>query len=436
MKLSKYNWLHVVDNKQILFNAFSGALCELDEDTKKAVIPMLTSNKSIEEYISGIDDNTMASLIKGGYVISDEYDEDFIIKTRTNVPRFSPHPLAVTAVMTENCNFACKYCYENLPANNCSNSKMSSDVIDAIVNVVKSSTHKFFELILFGGEPLLALDKCIELSGKAQAAAIAKGMGYGSFLISNGFLLDEVAATNLSKVGVNYCQITIDGNETIHNSTRPLKSGAPTFSQIIENVKTASKYMRIAVRVTVDTDISPIQEKDIASLKSMFKGYSNVSIYCAPVNWDYCDDSTRTDVNYGYISSKVDKLFYASKKLSSVSPGCTTLHLSSLTVCPDGRLVRCFNEVTDKNISYGNILDSPYPDLSSSKRWLEWYPQDLYSNCAECRMFPSCGGGCPFYAISNGYPRCKFQNKDQYLEYIEINYRLRKDQTLAKKGGE
>ena len=62
----------------------------------------------------GLSSSLYDELVKWGYVIPEELDEDVLLRA-IYVDSISDPRLQITILPTEQCNFRCKYCYESFP---------------------------------------------------------------------------------------------------------------------------------------------------------------------------------------------------------------------------------------------------------------------------------------------------------------------------------
>ena len=89
-------------------------------------------------------------------------------------------------------------------------------------------------------------------------------------------------------MGITMVQVTIDGTKDVHNRRRKLKGGGETFDKIIKNIKYASEYLRIAIRINLD-------KGNYSSVDKLFRYLSefsndNITTYCEKTS--YCEGSS------------------------------------------------------------------------------------------------------------------------------------------------
>jgi uncharacterized protein len=150
---------------------------------------------------------------------------------------------------TEKCNFRCVYCYEDF-----SIGRMARPVIDGIKALVdrRARSLSSLEIGWFGGEPTVARDIVLEVMTHAQEVCRAQGVALRGGMTTNGFLLTGEAYRAYWQAGVTDYQITLDGPQETHDTTRLQANGKGSFAAIWNNlleIKEAKLDGEILVRV-------------------------------------------------------------------------------------------------------------------------------------------------------------------------------------------
>jgi uncharacterized protein len=146
---------------------------------------------------------------------------------------FSPGILNLIILPTEACNFRCTYCYETFE-----HSKMPERVATGIKALIDRRGGELNELDIswFGGEPLLAFDRVVDISQHAIRVAKAKGFTLSGNMTTNGYFLDRSRFESCLENEIRSFQISVDGGPLDHNASRQLASGAGTFGRIWDNL--------------------------------------------------------------------------------------------------------------------------------------------------------------------------------------------------------
>lgn len=172
----------------------------------------------------------MLQLIKMKVINVDDEKEIAGIKFHILSNRFYPRTLHLTINPTLACNFNCEYCFESShPVKH-----MSDNIEDDIIKFIKNKdlVNKI-KVTWFGGEPLLAFKRIISLSERI----LGLGYDYSAGMITNGYLMTEDVIRKFKDLRIRTVQITIDGNETLHNKRRALKNGGKTYNKILDNIE-------------------------------------------------------------------------------------------------------------------------------------------------------------------------------------------------------
>lgn len=228
MKFTKYmfNFPHEATKQILLYNAFSGALALIESEKWETVKYWQLHG------IDNSDPDLISDLQRGSFIHADSVDELQELKLRLFSGRFSSNGFGITIAPTSNCNFRCPYCYEKDVLTDCS---MTQDVQDAVIQFIKQKigTSKSLGVTWYGGEPTLALDVIEYISANLIEYCIDNGLDYSAGIITNGYLLTRETVSLLNKFKVQFYQITLDGNPSVHDSRRYLADGSPTFNTIL-----------------------------------------------------------------------------------------------------------------------------------------------------------------------------------------------------------
>lgn len=168
---------------------------------------------------------------------------------------------------------------------------MADNMFKCIENILSTKQCSTTNILLYGGEPLLAENKSVV----TYIVNEGEKRGYTFKAITNGYDLD-IFSTLLAPNKIGSIQVTIDGMETMHNSKRVHKDGIPTFSKIVSNIGLALNN-NVKVTVRYNTDKSNIE--DLIQLSDYFEtiGYTK--------NSNFCIDSARLTANENNINNRL-----------------------------------------------------------------------------------------------------------------------------------
>ena len=422
MKSSKYNIFFDRNGKTYVFNTMTCALAEINKEIN------LELDKAVNLKFNTKEKFYMKN---AGFIVDDDIDELILLRYRHYRSKDSNF-FGVVIAPTMMCNFNCHYCYENS-----NNHFIKDEVKEAIYKKIDDilSRGKLLDVSWFGGEPLLAKDVIKEMSEKIRKKKKKHNIECMYNLVTNGYLLDASAISELLSLGINHAKITIDGPPEIHNKRRRLKgSSADTFSKIIENIKTAVRMgMKIRIRVNADKTNAPclnelLQILAKEGLQDCFIDLARVRGYTKTETFN-----TLSAIEYGNLRIEFAKklkgngfklygdLCYPFRTFSM----CGATVKNNLIIDPDGYLYRCTVEMGNIKNSYGNVLNFSEKDKESMNnlKYLTINPFER-EECVNCKVLPLCMGGCAYYTLKNknelDCSHWKYNLQDELSELFEI----------------
>lgn len=374
------------------------------------------------------NDNLKKFKEKGILINYDEIEYyKYLIKNTPN-----GNVLSLTICPTINCNFDCPYCFEkHIPSN------MSVETQNLIIDFIKKilNNNKNIEKIKvtwYGGEPLLGIDVIQNLSKKIIQLCNDNNINYNASIITNGYLLSQDKADLLNKYNVRHYQITLDGLNEVHNKTRRLKNGGPTFETIIENLRKVKINGNISIRYNTHKD----NLKDFSLIKKLIKNISiqsgnNISVYSAIIIGNAAEER---EGQVNLLSEKEGSALRierdCKKNPKFRSRFCGAQSLYSLTIDPFGNLYKCWEDVDKIERSFGHIekWDINNPILSSNNpeillKYLNSFNVLDDDECKNCVLLPICCGSCPSKRFFFKKHCFEYKNYiDDYLKRIAERY--------------
>lgn len=402
MKISKHNFLiDEIGNNKLYYNSFTGGLAEFDDEVQGILSKIETGVIDLSD-LNERQSKIINDLILGHFVTQSDdnlFDEVKFLYTKE---MFSSKGLGLTILPTLRCNFRCVYCYEkHLEID------MSDGVIEKIKQYVKDQIENnrinFLFINWYGGEPLLKIDTIRELSLFFIDICKKNNCKYSADIVSNGWLVDDELAKELSELHIKGFQITIDGTENIHNKYRKLANGGSTYQKIIESIRILSKYLEIGVRVNISKEFS----NNLASFfNELPKDMLSIPFYpahmspdsttvCQSIREICMDDKQFAEKQVEFFEIAFSKGMHITMYPKPKVGGCCANNISSMIIGPDGSLYRCWAQVGEINESYGNIMD--FNNTFKPENYYKWVLFDPFAieECKDCSVFPVCVAGCP-----------------------------------------
>ncbi|MBR0560497.1 radical SAM protein [Neokomagataea sp. TBRC 2177] len=284
---------------------------------------------------------------------------------------------------TEQCNFRCKYCYEDFEIGN-----MKSDTISAVKALISrrvASGLRKLQINWFGGEPLLARSIVEDISRHALDVTENTDCSYLAGMTTNGYLLTEEQLKKNYNVGIKSYQITLDGPSSIHNLTRIRRNGSGSFERIWENLIKArdsqiTANFLLRLHVTAQNIESIIEFADV--LRAEFGSDGRFKFFPKIVN------------NYGGAHFDIGSIpgrENAAEALSKVQQAlglhvpvghgpaaggscnsCYAAQPTSLVIRANGRINKCTVTLNDPKNDVGFLNDDGTVEISDQKMnyWL------------------------------------------------------------------
>lgn len=431
LKESYYNlYYHIEDNNYVL-NTANCALAEINDDfttiIKSPNNPIILKDGKYSELRN--------NMLSAGFLVNLDVDEKKILQLRHLAQVFSKDDFTLTISPTMRCNFGCPYCFEKKD-----NLMMSDATVNEVINFAKEYINraKRFNVVWFGGEPLLATDIIWKLSESFFKIAEENNAEYSAFMISNSYLFDKEIVEKMVKYKINSVQVTIDGPKEIHNQRRFIRKNTSidTYSRIVDNVKLLCRYDILPkIRINIDkTNVSHIEEL-IECLAKENLGNVKISIGHVLAITDECDAiandclsivefSEWSNKFYNILNKNGFKLFdnypfYPIPKNNY----CGANQINSFVIQPDGKIYKCWDDTFKGSVGtvQHGIAKNSIEQYNLSQ-WLLFDPFDD-KECLNCKYLPICMGGCPHLKRVTGRHSCekwKYGLKDIIKNMVSI----------------
>lgn len=307
------------------------------------------------------------------------------------------------------CNLGCAYCFANTP-NYLLNYRpfMSEDMAKRAVDFLMEQSPGLteYDLIFFGGEPLLRFDILQKIVAYTTSLAFEeKTFGYS--ITTNGTLLTPEVFQYLVEHDVSI-MLSIDGTKELHDRNRPYRDGRPSWDDIVTNIgKINDIGSKVMARVTIASADTPLIEIyktmrslgfiDIAlveicpnsgempvfppeSLSRWKDHYLELAEYIAETDPEAYSGGLQSLSGYMQSLRNRERSFY-----------CCSTGISSLYVTPDGDLYPCMRLITERGENRMGNLETGV-DMAGVKRFAQNHI--FNKRCMKCWARYLCGGTC------------------------------------------
>ncbi|MDA5556029.1 radical SAM/SPASM domain-containing protein [Shimia sp. MMG029] len=326
----------------------------------------------------------------------------------------------ITLMVHENCNFRCKYCYQDFK-----NRKISGVVSDDIVSRVTELVASKGGLVahFYGGEPLLAWDSMLSLIEEFQDICRSNSADFRFFLTSNGSLLTQERVEVLSNLDVQHVKITLDGTRDFHNANRPMASGASTFDVVLDNLIAASNLIPIVLRINVG-------DENVGSITTLLDEVADRACNIQNISIDYnivynrTDSSLSNGVTYKDISELQKHAFGRGFRLRlppiTRARNCKFNSKNSFLFDATGTTYLCDKSAKTQIEITNDEAVSRSAVVGTKKDSLVKHFRSHRKDCLTCNLLPMCGGGCRILSLDKDSPACP-PWKNHIAEYLSAH---------------
>lgn len=323
-----------------------------------------------------------------------------------------PHPYKLRIVhlkLTDDCNLRCKYCY----AQSGGKSKiLTSDTLENISKEVASISDNV-EYVLSGGEPLLN-PECLNFAVKI------KNMGHQAHLLSNGVLINNTNAKQISKT-FDLIKISLDGaSEEIHSLTR----GSNNFNKVTNAIELLNKNnANVLVAMTVTRE----NTEDIPKLVKRYGSQLTFQPFFNAGRGKHNNNLALTGSEYydalASVSgvspmSAIDKVLSRARNQGIFK---CAIGDAEISISENGDVYPC-QMLDDPLFLAGNIQQSSLTHIYHNSEVLKKVRKLNINNIEECKTCPIrliCGGACRARSFhANG----KIDIAGDFCEYERLAY--------------
>ena len=336
-------------------------------------------------------------------MINDDIDEFRIVENRKKYGIEDKNRLDVVLIPTLNCNFSCKYCYENHIESSMNDFTEKSLIMWLNKEIPK---YKFVLIHWYGGEPLLEINRILTISDHIKNIAKTNNVGLAIHVTTNGYLFNKKNIFDLVNCNITDFQVTLDGSEKHHDELRVLKNGKATFKKIFQNIIDLA-LIDSNVKISLRTNFNHTNLNSIPELLNQFpvKIRNQLRVIFEPI-FGNCQMSAIDNIETNLLFEKLSMYYKLAEDLGyDVILGLSTVYI--------GKLVYCYAERMNQYIiNYnGDVYKCSVSNFSKKDRvgyinnqgnfiiekvnYSKWIKNKLFEEkCFGCKYLPLCMGGC------------------------------------------
>lgn len=306
--------------------------------------------------------------------------------------------------ITEECNFACKYCFESayMEPHTHRRQKMSSETIKNAVDLLfdYSRNRQEMNVTLFGGEPTLYFRGLRETTEYIEKKSAHSGQNVTINMTSNGSKFTPEMVDYFGEHNIKVL-LSIDGLQPTHDLYRVDKSGYGTFDRVMQNMQLLKrKQPWVGTKMTVMPAVVTKIYKNVVGLYKLginqfLIGYAtgvhwsqeDREVYCSQLKkvYEWYKSEERTDLRISeFDENNNGKVFF----------GCGAAR-NTISITSNGEIAGCSRIIALNNEKIiGKLGDVKYGLFNIKNRIDMVDCKILKTNCENEGIIKEYQGGC------------------------------------------
>lgn len=375
-------------------------------------------DRYLKDYIPLNDDQkeTINYLFSNYYIVTSANEDEELYRQCVDMI----YPAAISnayIVVTENCNFNCKYCFisERVLANG-SNKIMTREVAKASVELLQRTyerqQHEYDKTITFyGGEPLLNFDIIQyfmqEIEHLKSSSYWPSDIKYA--IITNGSLLTKKHIKFLRDKNIAL-SISYDVDKKSH-ANRENRQGEDTFDKVQKAIQLClDENMPYSLSITISEDTIKNRDtvlRDIMVLEPLTIAFNMLipNKHLMPSDSYY---EKATDFMIDCFKGLRRKGLYEDRMMRKVQAfianklylyDCCASGGNQYVIAPDGSIGICHGYLNNRKYFSDTVFNKHF-DFRKNSDFNYWKKRSplFMSDCQDCECLGICGGGCPYAA--------------------------------------
>ncbi|MDO5684710.1 MAG: radical SAM protein [Bifidobacterium sp.] len=364
---------------------------------------------------SALSAGELSYLVKIGMLIDDEKrDCEYVSGLLAEQSQMSASRTFVL-MPTSLCNMECSYCGQR----HCPlvySQRVAGQAKDAVVASLGNDEVQAVDVRWYGGEPLMAYHRILELSSTFVDVARKTRTAYQSSMTTNGSLMTfERLRTLYESAMLRKICVTIDGYGEFHNKSRKMRSGRPTYQLIINWLMEAVEHIDkipeilIIVRINITVNNASSIMRLLHDLYHHGLSDKHILLQLIPVyNWGHdnsdlqLDSRSLNECMEDWLREAVRLGLHINMLPTAIKqPVCIATNRFATVIDSKGQLYSCSEHPlvspydTHEVLGYVDSQSEVFPrPLGKYDDW----PTSVLSGkvpCSTCPFFPVCGGACP-----------------------------------------
>jgi uncharacterized protein len=420
------------DGRLVLWNTLSGKITVFRSEDRESVLGLL-ERKGFE----APKEKVVKYLVERGYLVRKGVDEYRQFQQQFGEAHYRTDALELILMASEDCNFRCKYCYEDFVRGT-----MLPEVREGVKNLTRARIKKLNRLHVawFGGEPLYGWEAVEDLAPFFVQIAEEHNVPFGSNMTTNGYLMTPEVQDKLFEWRIRHFQITLDGLPEHHNHSRVGRDGSPTFDRILANLQALAgrpDNFLVELRVNFDQVNAGGLSEFVNLMSQSFAGDPRFNLLLRAVGkWGGSNDENLSVCGTDEVKRLTQDILAQAKRqglhfgtlrdaAKIGSAVCYAARPYNYLIGATGKVMKCtiILDKRDYNV-VGNISPDGTLDLDADRMalWTEpAYEQD--QQCRKCVVLPNCQGiSCPLIRMEHHTQPCipaRSNPKGELLRILE-----------------
>lgn len=424
MKPSIYNHFVNINDREFVYNSLTNQYAPVSEEIKGVLNCDEISDSPLTQ-----------TLFRMGYIVNDGVCEKDMVKTLFFTRRHSARIYNLVINTTLDCNLGCWYCYESHPRHSFLPLSLVDTILEHLRLKAKTEPFELLKLSFFGGEPMMNFKAIKKLLDGVKK--LSEESEYKVFLafVTNGTFLHERYIEILKPFNTRF-QITIDGDEKMHNSIRVYKNkvnGCGSYRKILEGLKLfndADADFHFTIRINYDNNVLLNIDQLINNLDFLNRRKAHISLHQI---WQY-EATTEDNATLLKTIERINNRRFTVDTFS-IYPNfepCYADNYNHAVINYNGQVFKCTARDFVTSVPEGRL---------NSEGFIEWNVPKLNERlstqmpamCEDCSLLPSCSGICSQQLMeSNDINKmsCPYENRISKENIILLNL---KQKLIAKK---
>lgn len=418
------------DGRLVLWNSMKTSMVVFTAEQVPMVLELLS-----KEGFQAREEGLVQYLASRGFLVKKDVNEYRRFQLAFGEQHYRSDVLQLILMASEDCNFRCKYCYEDF-----ARGTMRPEVRQGLKRLVEKRIGdlKRLEVEWFGGEPLYGWAAVEDLGPFFLETARKAGVHYRGSMTTNGFLLTPDVAEKLLAWQIKSFQITLDGAPEDHDCSRPARNGQGTFWTIFENLKSLAQRkddFYVNLRVNFDPTNHVRMDRFLDLVQKAFQGDSRFKLNFHAVgrwggpndaNLEVCGADERGAILEAMKAAAHERgLRFGTLRDVNFFGGqvCYAARPFNFLIGATGAVMKC-TLALDKDVNnvVGKVTENGDLELDQDKMALWTEPAfEKDGQCQKCAVLPSCQGlHCPIVRMNQKTQPCIPTRTNPHGELLEV----------------